>query len=133
MTALTDVAENQTLNWLTGQTAGNAPVPPVLPLKVALVTVQGNDASVGTEVAGAGYARQNATFGPAASGQSANTNLVRYDNLPDIPSPGVVGFEIWDSGATPRRWWWAALTTPRTYAAGDAAEFPAGELVLAVD
>lgn len=133
MAALTDTAEDQTLNWLTGQTAGNVAVPPTMPLRVALIRVVGDDATPGTEVVGGSYARQPATFAPSSAGQAANTALVRFDNMPDIGAPGVVGFEIWDSAGTPKRWWLAPLTTPRTYVAGDAAEFPAGELVLAID
>jgi hypothetical protein len=97
------------------------------------VTTNGTEATNGTEVAGGGYVRQIGGFGPSSGGQSSNLGLVRYDNMPDITAPGVVGFEIWDSAATPVRWWHAPLTTARTYAAGDAAEFPPGELVLAID
>lgn len=133
MAALTDYAEAQTLNWLTQQAAPNAPIPPVLPLRIGLVVVIGTDAVRGTEVVGGGYIRQIGAFGPGPGGQSSNLGLVRYDNMPEIIAPGVVGFEIWDSAATPIRWWWAPLTTARTYTAGDAAEFPPGELVLAID
>lgn len=129
MAALTDTAENSTLAWLTGNTA----TAPVLPLKVALMRVIGDDATAGTEVTGGSYARQSAAFSVPSAGQSSNSALVRFDNMPDLGAPGVVAFEIWDSAGTPKRWWWAPLTTPRTYVAGDAAEFPAGELVLAID
>lgn len=132
MTALTNVAENRSLNWMTGA----ATTAPVLPLRVALVVDIDDDpdANAGTEVVGGSYGRQTITFAASATnGQNANTNLIRFDNMPDIPAPGVVGFEIWDSATTPVRWWHAPLTTPRTYAAGDAAEFPVGELVLAMD
>lgn len=130
MGALTDNAENAVLNWLTGNTPA---APPTFPLKVALMTVVGSDAAPGTEVAGGSYARQTAAFAPSAAGQSANTGLLRYTNMPDVPSPGVVAFSVWDSATVPLRWWWALLTVPRTYVAGDAAEFPPGELVLAMD
>lgn len=130
MGALTDVAENFTLNWLTGNTPAT---PPVFPLRVALMTVVGTDATQGTEVVGGSYARQVAAFTIGSSGQASNTGLVRYTNMPDIATPGVVAFSVWDSAAVPIRWWWALLTTARTYVAGDAAEFPIGELVLAID
>lgn len=129
MTALSNTAEDRTLNWLTG----NPTTAPVLPLRVALVTVLGTDAAPGTEVTGGSYTRQTAAFATSSNGQGANTALLRFNNMPDVPAPGVVGFEIWDSATTPIRWWHAPLTTARTYAAGDAAEFPAGELVLAMD
>lgn len=129
MTALTDTGEDRTLNWLTGNTT----TAPVLPLMVRLMTTNGTDSTPGTQVTGGGYAPQPGDFSVSSSGQSSNEFLIRYDNMPDISAPGVVGFEIWDSAATPIRWWKAALTTPRTYVAGDAAEFPPGELVLSID
>lgn len=129
MTALTDTAENRTLDWLTGNTT----TAPVLPLMVRLMTGNGTDSTAGTQVVGGSYAPQPADFSVSSGGQSSNEFLIRFDNMPDVPNPGVVGFEIWDSAATPIRWWRAPLTTPRTYVAGDAAEFPQGELVLSVD
>jgi hypothetical protein len=138
MPALTDFAENETLKWLIGA----SPTAPVGQLKVALVTTASTDSAAGTEVTGGGYGRQNISFGAVANGQVANSAVVRFDNMPDVPytngapegaNGGVRGFEIWDSAATPKRWWYAPLTTPRGYAAGDAAEFPVGELVLAID
>lgn len=133
MTALTNAAENRTLNWLTGNVGGSSATPPQLPLRVALVIAIDNDpdANPGTEVTGGGYTRQSVTFVAAVNGQSSNQGIVRFDNMPDVPAPGVVGFEIWDNNNV--RWWHAPLTVPRTYAAGDAAEFPVGELVLAID
>lgn len=138
MTALTDTAENETLRWLV---ADGAAVGPVAPLRVALTTTVGTDSTPGTEVVvgTSGYARKPITFGSVANGQVSNSAVVRFDNMPDIPynsgndTGGVRGFEIWDSASTPKRWWWAPLTTPRGYAAGDAAEFPPNELVLAME
>ena len=137
--ALDADAENLTLDWLTG----NGTTPPVLPLRVRLMTAIGDDENPGTQVAGGGYTPQEVVFGPAQSGQTSNVSVVRFDNMPDVPGTtdgsgnvdtgGVRAFEIWDSGGTPRRWWYAPLTTPRIYQAGDAAEFPAGQLVLAME
>jgi len=135
MTALTNASENASMNWLTGQTAANSP-PPVLPLMVALETVGGTDAAPGTEVSGGSYARQPVAFtiaNLANQGQASNIALVRFNNMPDVPAPGVQAFAIWDSAPTPVRWWHAPLTVSRTYVAGDAAEFPANELVLGID
>lgn len=136
MPALTTEAENRTLNWLTRQTNANNSAPQV-GLVVHLVTVNGTDDTNGTKVTGGGYpgGGVGVTFGGAANGQCANTNVVRFDNMPEISgATNVVGFEIWDQNAGGAvRWWWAPLTTPRQYQAGDAAEFPIGELVLAMD
>lgn len=146
MSALTRTAENRTLDWLTGRPT-TAPVADATGhLQVRLVTVNGDDTTNGTEVvntATSNYQRQPVKFSIAATGQASNDDVVRFDNMPDLPittgaggtyvSGGVVGFEIWDFAATPVRWWFAPLTTPRSYQAGDAAEFPAGQLVLAID
>ena len=123
--SLTNVTEGHVLNWLTG----NSTTAPLLPLQVRLMTVNGNDASAGTEVVGGSYAGQTATFGAAPSGgPAANTNLIRIDNMPACT---VAGFEIWD--ATPTRWHWAALGSPVVVTAGQSVEFPIGDLTLTAD
>lgn len=147
--ALTNNAELEVLRFLIAAGTGTVPndqpgqvaVGPVLPLKVALTTTVGDDATPGTEVVkgASGYVRQRVVFSSTlGDGTVANSNVVRFDNMPDVVlngdgTGGVRGFEIWDSAATPKRWWFAQLTQARGYAAGDAAEFPVGELILAID
>lgn len=132
MTALTDTAAERTLNWLTGQST----TAPTMPLMVRLVTLIGNDVAAGTEVNGSGngYTPKQYTPGAAATlagvTQVKNTNVIRFDNMPTCT---VVGFEIWDSAATPFRWEYALLTEARPFIAGDAAEFAIGELVVTAD
>jgi hypothetical protein len=111
---------------------------------VALVTTTGTDATPGTEVTtagGSGYQRQQLpldSVDETAQGEVHSNAVIRFDNMPDIPydestdTGGVRGFEIWDSAATPQRWWFADVANKRGYAAGDAAEFPIGELILAI-
>jgi len=129
MDNLTDVAEARVLNWLTG----NATTAPVTPLKVRLMTANGNDSTPGTEVVNAGgsaYAAQTATF-PAASGttSTANSADIVFTNMPAEPT-GIAGLEIWDSAPTPIRWWWGPVTTPKTTNLGDTVRILAGTLVL---
>lgn len=130
MAALTDAAAAITLNWLTGQPASG----PVAPMVVGLETVAGNDVNPGTEVTGGGYTRQLfvPTAATTASGVTSvrNAQLIRFENMPAVT---VVAFVIWDSAPTPFRWLYAPLTTPRTFAAGDPAEFAIGELVVTGD
>jgi hypothetical protein len=102
MSALTDLAAERTLAWLTGQST----TAPVLPLKVALYTIAGDDIVAGTEVVGGGYGRQTFTPAvPSTSGGGAttvrNANIIRFNNMPAIT---VVSFAIWDSASTPFRW-----------------------------
>jgi hypothetical protein len=155
MAALTNDAEVEVLRFLTGQgsvgsgpggaTVGTAPTGPAphLPLKVALLTNSiVDDTTAPVEVTGGTYARQDVFFAAvtAPSGTSAtqtgNSNVVRFENMPDVSAPGVQAFAIYDSrpagSGGPRMWWKANLTNPRTYAAGDAAEFPVNELILEV-
>jgi hypothetical protein len=131
MAALTDIAAERVLNWITGQ----ATVSPVTPLRVALLTTLGDDVTAGVEVTGSGYVRQ--TFLPtvaATDGTGAttvkNSALIRFNNMPAVT---VVGFSVYDSATTPFRWFYAPLSASRTFALGDPAEFAAGDLVITGD
>jgi hypothetical protein len=131
MAALSDIASERTLNWLTGQTT----VAPVTPLRVALLTVLGDDTSAGVEVTGGGYTRQTFIPTPAGtdgSGQTSvkNSTLIRFNNMPAVT---VVGFAIYDSAGTPFRWIYAPLSAPRSFSLGDPAEFAVGDLVVTAD
>jgi hypothetical protein len=130
MAALTDAAAAQVLQWVTAQAA----TAPVAPLVVALETVQGDDVTPGTEVVGGGYTRQLyvPTTPTTAAGITSvrNAQLIRFENMPAVT---VVSFSIWDSAPTPFRWLYAPLSTARTFAAGDPAEFAIGELVITGD
>lgn len=128
MSALTDAGAERVLNWLTGQTT----IPPVTPLYVALLTTAGDDVTAGTEVTGGGYGRQiySPTIASTAGGVTTvrNANLIRFENMPAVQ---VVAFAIYDDAPTPFRWFYANLTTPRTFEAGDPAEFGIADLVIA--
>jgi hypothetical protein len=118
--SLSDTAEDRALNWLTGNT-------PTLPLKVALVTANGTDATAGTEVTGGSYTRQNITFTAASGGASANATDVLFTGM---PAATITGIEIWDSAGTPVRWWHGPLTANRTTQAGDEFKLAAGDVDL---
>lgn len=129
MSSLTDTAENQSMNWLTGNTA----TAPVLPLKVRLMTANGSDSAAGTEVTGSGYTAGGITaaFGAASGGISSNTSALSFGVLDATGSRTITGFEVWDSAGTPVRWWWAPLTGgDKIVGAGEQAEFAAGALTL---
>lgn len=123
MASLTDTAENRVLDWLTG----NPTTAPTAPLKVALLTANGSDSAAGTEVTGGSYARQTVTFDVAASGATANTSLIRFTGMPTCT---VTGAAIYDSAATPVRWFHGALAAPKTLTSGDVFEFAVGDLDL---
>jgi hypothetical protein len=123
--ALSNTAENRALDWLLGSTS----TAPTTPMKVALVTAAGDDATAGTEVSGGSYARQTLTVGAAASGQTTNSADLVFNGM---PASTVVGIEVWDSAGTPVRWWYGPLDTPRTLAAGDQLRIAASTLVLSL-
>lgn len=107
---------------------GTATTAPTMPLKVALVTVNGSDSAAGTEATGGSYVRKNLTVGAAASGATSNSADIVWTGM---PAGTFVGVEIWDSAGTPIRWWWGPLAASRTLASGDECRFPAGTLTFA--
>lgn len=119
---LSNTAENLMVDWINGV---GTPTRPTAPLKVALVTANGDDATAGTEVTGGSYARQTLTVAAATGGATSNSADIIFSGM---PAATVVGVEVWDSAGTPVRLWYGALTASRTVAAGDDFELAAGEL-----
>jgi hypothetical protein len=122
---LSNTAENRCLDFINGLTA----TAPTTPIKVALVTANGDDATAGTEVTGGSYARQTLTVGAASGGATSNSADLVFT---DMPACTVVGVEVWDSAGTPVRLWYGALATSRTVAAGDELRLVAGSLALSL-
>ena len=123
--ALSNTAENRALDWL----MGNSTTAPTTPLKIALVTANGDDTTAGTEVTGGSYARQTLTVGAASGGATSNSADLSFTGMPACT---VVGVEVWDSAGTPVRLWYGALTASRTVAAGDEVRLVAGALSLSL-
>lgn len=99
---------------------------PTLPIKVALMTVNGTASSAGTEVVNAGgstYAPVTITFG-APSGQSISSNIAL--TYPNMPATTVVGVEERDSATTPVRRWFGALSANKTTNLGDTFSIASG-------
>lgn len=122
---LTDTAENRSMDWLMGTTT----TAPTTPLKVALVTAAGDDATAGTEVAGGSYVRKTLTVGAASGGAVANSADLDWTGMPACT---IVGWEIWDSAGTPIRWWYGPLDASKTLAAGDEFKLTAASLNLSI-
>ncbi|WP_435246356.1 phage tail fiber protein [Streptomyces sp. NRRL F-5630] len=123
--ALTNTAENRCLDFIMGLTT----TAPTAPLRVALVTANGDDATAGTEVTGGSYARQVLSVAAATGGVTSNSADLVWAGLPAVT---VVGVEIWDSATTPVRLWYGPLADPRTVAAGDDLKLPAGSLGVSI-
>lgn len=122
---LTNTAENKMLDALVGTASYSADTP----IKLALVTANGNDATAGTEVSGGSYARQTITFTSASSGSIGNAGVVSFTNMPTCT---VVGIELWDSAGTPARLAYGSLTSNKSLTSGDTLEFAIGSITLSL-
>ena len=122
---LPNIIENELLDALVGATSFSV----TTPIKLALVTVNGDDASAGTEVTGGSYARQTITFTAAASGQIENDTAISFTGMPAVT---VVGIEMYDSAGSPKRLAYGALTVSRAVTAGDTVQFASGAITLSL-
>ena len=122
---LPNVIENQLLDALVGTTAYTV----TTPIKLALVTTNGDDATAGTQVTGGSYARQTITFGAASAGAIANSAAISFAGM---PSCTVVGIELYDNAGTPKRLAYGPLTTSRSVAAGDTVQFAISAISLSL-
>lgn len=122
---LPDIIENQLLDALVGTTAYTV----TTPVKLALVTANGDDATAGTQVSGGSYARQTIAFDAAASGQIENNAAISFTGMPAVT---VVGIELYDSAGTPKRLAYGALTASRAVTAGDTVQFASGAITLSL-
>ena len=122
---LPNIIENQLLDALVGTTAYTM----TGPVKLALVTANGNDSSAGTEVSGGSYVRQTITFTSASGGEIENAASISFTGMPAVT---VVGIEFYDSAGTPKRLAYGALTASRTITAGDTVQFSAGSISLSL-
>jgi hypothetical protein len=122
---LPDIIENQLLDAL----VGTAVYTVTGPIKLALVTANGNDATAGTEVTGGSYARQTIAFDAAASGSISNNASISFAGM---PAATVVGIEIYDSAGSPKRLAYGALTTSRVVTAGDTVQFASSAITLSL-
>jgi hypothetical protein len=122
---LPNIIENQLLDALVGTTAYTV----TTPIKLALVTANGDDATAGTEVSGGSYARQTIAFDAAASGEIENNAAISFTGMPACT---VVGIEFYDNAGSPKRLAYGALTVSRTITAGDTVQFAIGTITLSL-
>lgn len=122
---LTNTAENKMLDALVGTASYSANTP----IKLALVTADGNDATAGTEVSGGSYARQTITFGSASSGSISNNATVSFTGMPTCT---VTGIELWDSAGTPVRLAYGPLNASKSLTSGDTLEFSVSSITLSL-
>lgn len=127
---LTNDAEVRVIDW----TTGNATTAPTTPLRVRLMSTEGDDTTAGTENSDA--IRVDVTFGVAVAGAPSsadNDSLLRFDGF--TATDTINGIEVWDSAATPFRWGSGPLVdqagnpTSATVGPSQPLELPAGDVV----
>lgn len=102
------------------------------PIRGRLMTANGNAATPGTEVTNSGgstYASQDvgAAITSVASLPVTNSAGITWTNL---PTATIVGLELWDSHATPKRKWFGALAASKAVVLGDSLTVAAGSLSI---
>lgn len=120
---MTDYLEDKLRDHVLRNTAYASPATVYL----ALFTTATTDAGGGTEVAGGSYARQAVAFtaGAAGSGAADNTAAESFTNMPACT---VTHAALFDALAGGNMLLHAALTTPKTVAAGDTLTFAIGDI-----
>ena len=127
MAALSDHAEKLLLDFL--MTTGTATRP--TNWYIALYTGAPSDAGGGTEVSGAGYARQSVAFDAAASpgGTTSNSGDVSFTAVGGDYGT-VTHMGIFDASSSGNLLWHGVLTASKTVEDGDTITFTAGNIDL---
>jgi hypothetical protein len=127
MAALSDYAEKLLLDWM--MTTGTATRP--TSWYVALYTAAPSDSGGGTEVSGAGYARQSVTFDAASSpaGTTSNSADVSFTAVGGDYGT-VTHMGIFDASTGGNLLWHGVLSASKTVEDGDTITFTAGNIDL---
>lgn len=127
MAALSDHAEKLLLDFL--MTTGTATRP--TNWYVALYTAAPSDAGGGTEVSGAGYARQSVAFDAAATPGGTTSNSADVSFTAAGGDYGTVThLGIFDASSSGNLLWHGALTASKAVEDGDTITFTAGNIDL---
>lgn len=126
MSSFSDYLENAVLNHVFRNTALTSPTT----VHLALYTVLPTDAGGGTQVTGAGYARQAITFGAPSAGVITNTNTINFTAAGGNYG-AVVGVGIFDASTAGNLLAWDDITSA-TVNDGDTLQFAAGSISITV-
>ena len=104
---------------------------PTSPIKLRLMSTQGDATSAGTESTGGSYPAGGVTtlagFGTPAAGSV--TNSASAFTFTGMPAGNVAGIELWD--ASPARFWQGVLTGgTKTLGAGDTLTFATSSITI---
>lgn len=116
---LTQELETRLLTWALVNPFDTS-IPVSLPIKVRLMSANGNASTAGTEVTGDAYSAIEATFSTSTTSTGAlvvNTASIEFAALDTATSKTVVGVELWDSSDTPVRLAFAPLLSTFSVAA----------------
>jgi hypothetical protein len=127
MSSFSDYLENALLNHVFRNTPLTAPSGTFL----ALYTVAPTDGGGGTQVSGAGYARQAITFGAPSGGAISNTAPVSFTATGGNFGT-VVAVGIFDAATAGNLLAWDAITSA-TVNNGDTITFPTGDIDITLD
>lgn len=123
MASMSDYLENEILDHILGTEAFTMPSGSYL----ALFTAAPSDAGGGTELSGNGYARQDVTWGAAASAVAANTSSHTF-----TASGGdwgtITHWAIFDAATTGNMLLHGALDASKAITDGQSLIFSAGDL-----
>lgn len=99
---MTNIVATEAANVLGANVAGLGYSAPVTPINLALMTANGTDLTLGTEVTGGSYARQStsAIWGAPSASSESITNSAGSVSFTSMPGPiTITGIELWDSYA----------------------------------
>lgn len=129
MAGFSNYLENKILEHIVGKTAYVMPAGVYVALFTSLTDAE---AGTGTEVAGNGYARTQATFGAAVNGAITNSVDITFPN--STGNWGTVGFVgIYDAATGGNYLTGGALQVAKTVASGDSFKIAVGSLSLTLD
>lgn len=123
---------NRLVNAMLGKGTYPAPTGAIM---ARLLTAHGTETTPGTQVTNTGesaYAPQSVTAATPASATNGVMTSNAAITFTNMPAATVVGIELWDSGATPRRQMYGALTATKTTALGDSLTIASGQLTATV-
>lgn len=125
MASMSDYLENAALDHVLGTSTFTAPSN----LYLALFTANPAEDGTGTEVSGAGYARQEVTFGAASSGLASSTNTPTFTaDGGDFGTITHVG--IFDASTNGNMLFYAPIATARTITDKESIVFQTGDISI---
>jgi hypothetical protein len=127
MGSMTDYLENKILEHSLGKTAYALPT-----IYAALYTATPTEAGGVNELAGAGYARIQATFGTATNGSISNNQNVVFP-VASASWGNVVAVGLVDAATGGNLLWYGNLDAAKLISSGDQFVLPTGSVVVTLD